>query len=165
MDPTVVDLKKSVVKFVDGSGTPKVLTLKLDEGNLTYSVKKNREYRKDRGNLDTVRDGDDEPMEVTLQCRFHSIKSDTGETVTPFEFLTKTGAASAYVTTAADTCAPYAIDIVVEITNDCGSVKDEVLTFSEFRYEDIGGDFGAGQLSISGKCNAVMPTSVRTTLS
>lgn len=161
-DPTVIDLKDSVIKFVDGSDTPKELTLKIDEGNLTFTCKKNREYRKDRGNLDTVRDGDEEPMEISLQCRFHSLISDTGETVTPFEFLTKTGAASAYVTTGADACAPYAIDIVVERTNNCGSVEDEVMTFPEFRHEEIGGDFSAGTLSISGKCNAEYPTSVRT---
>ena len=162
--PTVMDLKDVVIKFVDGSGTPKTLTLKMDEGNLTYSEKRNREYRLDRGIIDTVRDGDQEPLEVSLQGRFSALTSDTGEDVTVTEFLRQEGAASAHVTTATDTCAPYAIDIVAERTN-CGTVLDEVITFSEFRYEEIGGDFGAGQLSITGKCNAVKPTSIRTALS
>lgn len=164
MDPTVIDLKKVTLKLVDGDSPANSLTIKMDDGNLTYSQKKNREYRLDRGTLDTVRDGDEEPMEVSFQGRFNSITSDTGESITITEFLTKTGAGSALVTTAADACAPYAVDIQVEITNDCGTVLDEVITFPEFRYEEIGGDFSAGQLSVSGKCNAEAPTSIRTAL-
>jgi len=100
-------------------------------------------------------------MEVTLECRFSAIISGDGEDVTPSEFLKKEGAASAYLSTSGD-CEADTIDIVVEITHDCGTVLDEIITFEKFAYTSIGGDFKAGTLSIQGTCVSVKPSSVRT---
>lgn len=164
-EPSIMDLKKATIKFVDGAGTPAELTLKIDEGNLQFTSKFNMEYKRDRGKLatGTVREGDEEPMDVSLECRFSAVKSSTGESITVMEFLKQTGAGSSLTTTGA-ACEPFAVDIVVTIDQNCGTVPDEIITFPAFRVESIGGSFKDGTLSLSGKCKAVMPTSVRTTL-
>lgn len=158
-----IDLKNSTVYFVDGTGTPKTLEIKIDEGNLTYTVKRNLEAKKNRGILDYIKEGDQENMDVSLECRFAGIKSDTGEYVLPYEFLTKTGAASSYVSTGGANCEAYCIDIVVHVVRDCGTLLNEIITFPKFTYSSIGGDFKAGTLSVQGICNATAPTSIRTT--
>lgn len=166
-EPSVMDLKNCTVKFKDGATpTPNSLTLYIDEGNLTYRVRREIEYKLNRGSLTgaAVREGDEQPMELTISCRFNAIRSSAGDPVTVQEFLYREGQASAYVTTGAE-CEPYAVDVVVEINYSCGTVVDEVVTFPDFRYEDVGGDFRAGTLELTGRCQAVKPTSVRSNLS
>ena len=163
-EPRSFDLKKCQLQLVDGSGTPKTLTVKFGEGNLTYTQRKNREYKLDRGKLATgeVRDGDDEPMEVSFDGVFTKLTSSTGEAVSIPEFLDQIGAASSHATTG-DACEPYAIDLVLSVDAACGTIEDEIITFDQFRYEELNGDFGEGTISVTGKCKAVRPTSVRTT--
>lgn len=164
-EPKQMDLKDCSVFLVDGTNTPNELELKIDEGNITWSRKRNIEVKKDRGVLDYMKEGDEEAMDVKLECRFSTLKSSSGDPVTPYEFFTKTGAASSYASTAA-VCAADAVDIRIEVDRNCGTtVEDEIITFSDFTYESIDGDFRAGTLSVSGKCLAVGPTSVRTTFS
>lgn len=164
-EPKAMDLKNCTVKLVDGTTpTPNELELKIDEGNIQWERKRNIEAKKDRGNLDYLKEGDQEPMTVQLECRYSCIKSSTGDPVTPYEFLTKTGNASSFLSTG-PLCAADTVDIVVETDQTCGTtVEDEITTFADFAYETIGGDFRNGTLSISGLCNAVGPTAVRTTL-
>lgn len=164
-EPKAMDLKNCTVIFRDGtSPTPYELEIKVDEGNITWEEKRNIEVKRDRGELDYMKEGDEEPCEVSLECRFACLISSSGDSVTPYEFLKKSGAASSYVSTAG-LCAADAIDIVVEVDQDCGTtVEDEIITFSDFTYESIGGDFKAGTFSVKGKCNAVGPSSTRTTL-
>lgn len=163
-EPVKIDLKNTVVKLKDGTGTPKELELVMDDGNLTYTINREVEYTPNRGKLTggSVREGDEQPLSLSFQGRFSKIRSDSGELVSIEEFLTKTAAASAHVTVG-DPCEPYAVDIEVTITPPCGTIKKEIITFPEFRYEEIGGDFQAGQVDVSGRCNAVLPTSIRTT--
>lgn len=163
-EPRSFDLKKCQLQLVDGSGTPKTLTFTFDEGNFTFTQRKNREYKLDRGKLASgeVRDGDDEPLEVSFDGRFNKVTSSSGEAVSVMEFLDQIGAASSHVTTG-DACEPYCIDLVLSVDAACGTIPDEIITFDQFRYEEIGGDFGEGTISISGKCKVVRPTAVRTT--
>lgn len=159
-----VDLKDATIKILDGTTpTANEITLTIGEGNLTWSEKRNIEYVKDRGVLDTTREGDEEPVDVSLEVVFDNLTSSTGLPITPREALKQLGQASAWVTTGGE-CEPYAVDIQVDVDVSCGTVEDERITFSEFRFEDIGGDFRAGTLSITGKCNETTPTAIRTVL-
>jgi hypothetical protein len=163
-EPKAMDLKSCTIIFKDGTGTPNELELKMDDGTLQWTVARDIQVKLDRGEIDYLKEGDEVPMKIQIEGRFAAIKSSSGDLVTPFEFLTKTGGASAYLSTAA-VCAADAVDIVVEFDHNCGTtVQDEIITFSDFTYEEIGGDFKDGTLSISGICNARFPTSVRTTL-
>ena len=163
--PKAMRLKNCTVRFLDGTTpTPNELELKIDDGNLTWTGSRQIDVKLDRGELDYLEEGDDVPCEVSIDCRFDAIKSSTGDDVTVYEFLTKTGAASSYKSTA-DLCAADAVNIEVEVSHDCGTtVEDEIITFADFTYEKIGGNFKDGTLSISGKLNSKHPTSIRTTL-
>lgn len=162
-EPVTLDLKEGTIYFLDGATTPATLEVHLDDGNLQYTRRRNIEYKKDRGLLDHTREGDQEPMDVSLECRFNALKSQSGNPITLTEFLEREGAGSSLVTTGG-ACEPYAIDIHVQLNRNCGTTQDEIFKFEEFRFEEIGGDFKAGTLSITGKCNRVKPSSELTTL-
>lgn len=161
----VIDIKNAIIKFVDGStgtGSPNELQIKVGEGNLTWTERKEREYLLDRGNIDEVRNGDQTPMEVSLDFNFENyVAISSSGTPTPIEALKQTGEASSWVSTDTDTCRPYAIDIVIVHDPECGTGNVETITFPDFRYEEIGGDLRAGTFSCTGRCNAEEPTSVR----
>jgi hypothetical protein len=159
-----VSLKNSVIVIKDGGSNE--ITVKVGEGNLTYSEKKNREYKLDRGNLagGTIRDGDDVPLELKIDATWEYISGAVGsDECTIEDALKQRGGASAWESTDDDICQPYAVDIEVTYTPDCGSADAEVLTFPDFRWESIDHDLKAGTFSISGKCNCTEPTSSRDT--
>jgi hypothetical protein len=132
---------------------PHQLQIKLGEGNLTYTEKKARQYIKDRGRLSTVRNADEEPVEVKMDAQWEFIRASTGLPPSIEDVLKQRGEASTWVTSATDPCEPYAVDVIIEYTPPCGNVEMEIITLSDFRYEDLPHDTKAGTISISGKCN------------
>ena len=156
-----IDIKDCTITIKDGTTPANSLEVKIGEGNLTYSERVNREYTKDRGLLDIVRDGDEEALELRIDAVWEYIKEDSGETPTIEDALKQRGGASAWVSVDADTCQPYAVDIELEYAPDCTSDDKETLTFTEFRYEQCDHDLRAGTISISGHCNVTQPTSQR----
>jgi hypothetical protein len=129
------------------------LTIKVGEGNLTYSEKQNVEYKKDRGLLDTVRLGDEEPLDVSFEFWWEFLKASTGGTPTIEDVLKKRGEAADWVTTSDDECEPYCVDIVVLYTPPCSGEDAEEIVLREFRWESLNHDLKAGTISVSGKCN------------
>jgi hypothetical protein len=160
-----MDLKECTLIFQDGTPTtPNELTVDIDEGNITWTETYNVEPKLNRGLLDYIKAGDEAPMQVSLEFRFATLRSSSGDPVSPYEFATKTNGASGYLTTG-NACDPYAFNIIVEVNGNCGTtIQDEIITFPDFAKQEIGGDIGAGQFSMSGICNAIRPTSVRTVL-
>jgi len=129
----------------------------IGEGDLKYTEADQYKYDLDRGELDTVRRGDDVPMEVTTNFTFDQVKSGTGEAITPIEALKGTGAASEWVTSSADLCEPYAVDVVVEDVRPCGASASSTYTFPDFRSEKRDYDIKNATIAVSGKCNALEP--------
>lgn len=161
----VIDLKKCIIKFKDGSGTPKELQIKIGEGTISYDEKRNIIYDMDRGKLDSVRAGDEVPMDVRLTIRWEWLKSLTGASVpTPEEVLKRNGVAATlgWTSSDADLCAPYAIDIEIKFDPDCSDLGYETIILPDFRWESLGHDPKAGTLDVSGKCNAKMASVTRT---
>ncbi len=160
----IIDLKKCTLKIVDGDGTPNELEIKLGEGNITFSEKQTMEYILDKGLLDEVREGDQVPMDVSLNAVWEYMTGRT--TVTDSETirdaLTKTGECAGWVSTDTDACRPYAVDLVIEYVptpTTCGD--KETITFPDFRLESFDGDLRGGSFSIAGKCNVTKATVVR----
>jgi len=163
-----VDLKQVIFKIKDGTTVPNEITITVGEGNLTWSEKKNIEYKLDRGTLDSVRLGDQAPVEVSFDIRWDFIMGSTatGALPTPYEALTNSGTAASWASAdTADPCNPYAVDLEFVHTPACtltGTLNDvETITFTDFRYESIDFDFSSGQISVSGKANIEAPTVVR----
>ena len=159
-----IDLKDATFTFSDGTAvTPLTIDIKIGEGNLTFTERVEREYTLDRGNLDEVRNGDQTPVDVSLDFVWEYIKGTggTGVPPTPIDVLKQIGAASTWVSTDSDLCRPYAIDVIITYAPQFGTSVTETITLPDFRYEELGYDLRAGTISCSGKCNVTQATEVR----
>lgn len=152
-----IDFKDMVIKIKDGTTvTPKEITVVVGEGSFSYTETKNRNYVLDRGLLDTVRDGDEAPVEVSFDATWEKITVGSGVTggvPTVEDAIKQQGAASDWVSTSADACEPYAVDIECTYTPSCGTDGSGTITLADFRWESINHDVKAGTLAFSGKCN------------
>lgn len=162
-----IDLKNCTIRILDGTpGTPNSVDVKVGDGNVTFKESKPRTYELDKGKLDTVRDGDEVPVDVTMAFSWEWLKADTGLPPTPVDALKKRGNASAWVTSSADTCEPYAVDIEIIANPNCtDGTKAEDILLADFRYEELNYDIKAGQISVTGKCNITEATITRITAS
>lgn len=150
-----IDLKYCTLRISDGtSPDPKWIEMKIGDGTLSWDEKRNMEYKLDRGVLDTVREGDEVPMDVKFDLMYEFVRSSTTNVPTPEEALKKVGQAAGWASTSSDACEPYAVDIVVIYAPPCGGEKKEVVILPDFRWEDLNHDLKAGTISCSGKCNA-----------
>lgn len=157
-----IDLKHATLYLRDGtSPTKKTLEVKIGTGTFTYDEKKNMEYQKDRGNLDVVREGDQQEMDVKFDFKWDFLRADGGSTPTVEEFLKQVGVASAYVSSDPDTCQPFAVDVILLYVPPCGGTKNEKIVCPLFRYESLAHDAKSGQVSVSGKCNVTQATVTR----
>jgi len=155
-----IDLKNCTVLFKDGGSNS--IEIKVGEGTLTYNEQQTREYKLDRGTLDTVRNGDDTPVEVSIDLVWEWLRAHGTSEPTPEEAVKKVGAAAAWATSdTTDACAPYSIDIEVTHNPDCGSELNEVILLSYFRWETLPHDLKAGTLVCTGKCNITQATVTR----
>ncbi len=142
--------------------SPIELEIKIGDGNLTYTEASEYEYDLDRGLLDTVRSGDQVPMDVSLDFVYEYITTGTSETTSPMDALKKIGDASEWRSSSSDPCEPYSVDIVVIHTPICTTQEIETTVFPDFRSESREPDLGEASISVSGRCNATQPTITRT---
>lgn len=132
---------------------PEQIEVKIGEGNLTWSEKKEYVYLLDRGDLDTVKEGNEVPVEISMEFVYEHVTTGTSEDITPVDAIKRIGSAVDWISSAADQCEPYAVDLVVEHNVPCGTTQDETLTFADFRWESLDFDLSAATISVSGKCN------------
>ncbi len=142
--------------------TSNQVEVKIGDGNVTYTENKEYEYELDRGVLDTVREGDEQPMDVTIDFVYEFVTTGTNEAITVVDALKGKGGAAEFVSSSADPCEPYAVDI--EIEHDpgaCGGAQKEITTFPDFRHDTLEFDLSEATISATGRCNATEPTIVR----
>jgi len=146
----------SVITFL-----PIRIEVKIGEGNLTYTENKEYEYLTDKGNLDTVREGNEVPMDVVMDFVYEFVRTGTSEVVTPVDALKNIGGAAEWVSSSSDPCEPYSVDIIILHVPPCGTAQDETTTFPEFRHDTLEFDLSAATISSTGRCNATEPEIVR----
>ncbi len=137
------------------------LDITIGEGNLTYTEAKEYEYILDRGVLDTVREGDDQPVEVSLEFAYEYVTTGTNEAITPVDAIKKINGAAEWVSSSADLCEPYAVDLEIERVLNCGTAEDEITLLSDFRFESLEYSLQDATISVSGKCNVTDATVTR----
>ena len=143
---------------------PNNISVKIGEGNLTYSEKRPVEFKLDKGVLDTVRTADEEPIDVSFDFTWEYITAATGAGVPTVEdALKRLSDASAWFNASSDACRPTCINISVDNNPTCAGVQKEVLEIYEFYHETLDHDMDAGQVSCSGRANSQYATSVRIT--
>jgi hypothetical protein len=140
---------------------PQELEIKIGDGNLTYTEANEYEYDLDRGVLDSVRAGDQVPLDLNLDFVYEYITTGTAETISPMDALKGIGGASGWVSSSADGCEPYAVDVEVVHTPICTTQEIETTVFPDFRSESREPDLGEASVSVSGRCNVVQPTVTR----
>jgi hypothetical protein len=153
-----IPAKDDVITFL-----PQRLEVKIGEGNLTYSEKKEYEYLRDRGNLDTVKEGDEQPVEISLEFVYEFIRSSSGGDITPVDAIKQVGEASDWISSSSDLCEPYAIDMRAKHCVPCGTDEDEDILLQDFRWESLDYDLQAATIAVSGKCNISDATVTRST--
>lgn len=141
--------------------TSQQIEVTIGEGNLTWTEAKEYEYLLDRGDLDTVKEGDEQPLEISLDFVYEYITTGTSESVTPVDAVKGSGGAAEWVSAADDLCEPYAVDIEVLHCVPCGTDEDELVVFPDFRYESLEYDLSAATISMSGHCNVSEATVTR----
>ena len=156
-----------------GSDTPTVsdvisfqsqeLEVTIGEGNLTWTEAKEYEYLLDRGDLSTVKEGDEQPLEISLEFVYDHVTQGTGEAVTPVDAVKGSGGAAEWVSSSSDLCEPYAVDMVVRHCVPCGANEDEETTFPDFRFESLEYDLSEATIAVSGRCNASEAVPLRST--
>ena len=152
----IFDLKFATLTIKGASGgSQEDVVVKLGEGNLTANIQRNMEYRLDGGTLDSVREGDEVPMEVSFEGNWETLQTTGVQASAPCVLAALKATGNSTNTT--DTCQPACCDLVLSYAPDCAADNDQEITFSEFRYESFQMDANAGTISVSGKCMIVEP--------
>lgn len=132
------------------------LAIRVGEGTLTWSEKKPREYKKDRGRLYEVRNADEEPMDVTMQFMYELLTASSGDPPTPSDVLKRRGEAADWESTASDPCSPYCVNIRLDHRPaGCTTFEVERVVLPFFYYESMDHNPKEGSINVQGKCNAV----------
>lgn len=156
----LIDLKNATIRLQSGDDH---IDVKIGEGNLDFTEKRNIEVVKSRGELYTMREGDEEAMEVSFQFVWESLESATGEDPPTIEDVLKhQGNAVNWNSTNPDPDAPFCIDIEVDYVKPtaCGGDPDEpeTLLLKQFNYEQLAHSLKDATVDCSGKCNETVAT-------
>lgn len=140
----------------------RTLEIKVGEGNLTYNEQREFEYTLDRGNLDTVRELDQQPLEVSLDFIWEFLAA-TGTAVVPTieDVFKKRGPAASWTSSSSDPCEPFAVDVEIEYVPPCGGEQREIITLPDFRWESLDHNIQDASVAVSGRCNAIQATVAR----
>lgn len=142
---------------------PIELEIKLGEGNFTYDETREIEFIRDRGLIDTYREGDEQPMDVAFDFTWEFIKAIVGSgTPTIEEALKQTGEASVWVSSnTSDPCAAYVVDVEIVNAPNCGGILAEIIRLPQFFYTQLSHDSDAASVSVTGQCNATQAVITR----
>lgn len=132
---------------------PQRITIKIGEGDLTWTESRELIYDRDRDLLDTVRLGQEQPVSVDLNFTFEYVTTESGQNITPVDALTQTGEATEWVSSSSDLCEPYAVDIYVIHDVPCGTDQDQDFRFPDFRWESLDYSIQDATIAVSGQCN------------
>jgi hypothetical protein len=146
--------------YVDGgviTFKPQELEIKIGDGNLTYTEHAEYQYLLDRGDLDSVREGNQVPMDVKVECVYEHITTGTSEQISPLDALKGKGKAAEWVSASADLCEPYCVHVLVRHTPPCGTSEREQTAFPMFRADSREINVKDATIAISGKCKATEP--------
>ncbi len=163
---TLITITPALIVATTASGSVtfggRKLEVKVGEGNLTFTEPAPREYVKNRGLLDTVRNADEEPMDVSFDFVWEFLSA-VGNSATPTlkEVLKQTGEASTWLSTSSDACEPYCINIEIAYDPACGGANTELIELNEFRYETLEHNVRDAQISCTGKCNVIEAVETR----
>ena len=140
---------------------PQRIQIAIGDGDLSWTENRELIYDLDRDQLDTVRLGEDQPLEVELAFTFVYVTTESGQEITPVDALKRIGEATEWVSSSSDLCEPYAVDIYAIHCVPCGTDQDQDFLFADFRYESLEYSIQDASIAVSGRCNVTDVTSTR----
>lgn len=140
---------------------PHQIEITIGDGNCTYDEKRTFKYIRNRGQLDTVRQDQDEPVDVSIDATWEFLRAPSGDPPTIEDALKNRGVASGWESSSDDSCEPYAVDIEIDYDPPCTGEQFERILIEDFRYESINHDLKMGVLAIKGKANVTEATVTR----
>jgi archaellum component FlaF (FlaF/FlaG flagellin family) len=143
---------------------PQRLQIAIGDGDLNWTEGREMIYDLDRDILDTVRQGQDQPLEVDLAFTFEYVTTESGQAITPVDAIKRIGEASEWVSSSSDLCEPYSVDIYVIHCVPCGSDEDQDLLYQDFRYESLEYSIRDASIAVSGRCNVTDVVTTRADL-
>lgn len=154
-----IDLRNATIRIADGGVN--YIDVKIGEGTLEYTEKREIEFVKSRGQLDTVRDNEEQPIEVSMTFIWEFIFGGGTEEITVEDALKKRGNASAWVSVSADAKAPYCVNLEVIYIPPCAGVKTETLVLAQFHFIELAHNLKDGAVALKGNCNISSAISTR----
>lgn len=159
------NLTHGSLQIQDGtSPTPNSITVACMKGDLKWEDKQESKTVLNRGALFEFTRGEESPCMISFSMAFERVEAKPGDAdPTPYEAMTKTGAASAWVSTLANKLnSPHGCRLVFTLQDVEGADADgynEVLTFEDFVADTKSFSEGdaANEFSISGKALRLRP--------
>lgn len=162
---STIDLKGTTIRLRDGTPTtPNYIDVKIGEGTLTWNEKREIHFNKSRGDLDTVRIGDDIETDVAFQFEWSFITASSGDPPTVEDVLKHRGAAASWLSATPitqDPDAPFSINIDILYTPICGDVEPENYIFPQYHYTSLAHDIRNGTVDCQGQMNSTEPIVTR----
>jgi hypothetical protein len=149
-------LNAAVITFL-----PQRIEISIGDGDLSWTENREIIYDRDRDLLDTVRLGEEQPLEIDLAFTFEYVTTESGQTITPVDAIKRIGEATEWVSSSSDLCEPYAVDIYVLHCVPCGTDQDQDFLFQDFRYESLDYSIQDASIAVSGRCNVTDVTTTR----
>lgn len=156
---TAIDLKATTIKIRDNGANFVLVT--IGNGDLNYTERRNLEYVLNLGSLDDVVENDEVPVDVRMDFTWEYLSSPSAGVPSPSDALKQLNLASSWVSTDADVCRKFAVDLEVEHTPVCETNDMETITLPDFRYEELDQQLRNKTISASGKCNVTQATVLR----
>jgi hypothetical protein len=146
-----IDLRNTTLRIAERSGS--YIDVKIGEGELTWSEKRQIDFVKSRGELDTVRENEEVPLELSLVFIWEHIMAGSGEPVTVEDALKKRNGASGWTSTSTDTKAPYCVNILLYNVPPCTGVQTETILFQQFHWIELAHSLKDATVALKGNCN------------
>jgi len=141
---------------------------KIGEGNLTYSEKQALVYIRDRGFIDTVKLGDQMPIDVSMDFTWEFLRgmpnplASGGAPVITYvptfeEAFKQIGNAVQWKSSSIDPCEPYCVEVIIMDIPTCLTDAERV-QLSQFRWESFDHDLKGAKVAVKGTCNIGLAT-------
>lgn len=128
------NLRDATITIKDGAAA--TLVIPISSGDLAWTEKRPTTVLKNRGRIDSRKNGDEMEMDLSFSFMFEQYSHDNGGTgISVIDALKGKGGASAWVST--DSCGPFAVDIEFKIENPCSPGEYEVLVFPKFHADTL----------------------------
>lgn len=159
------NLRDGQLVINDGSTVPQTLTVVLDNGDLSWTEKKNPKINRDRGALHSHRPGDDEPVQLKFSLMWTQLigKSVTSGNATEFyEMVNNLDNTFASVAGCGEN---FSLEYEFTVTAPCLAVSgnSEKITFAEVFLDELqmGEGDDANKIDFSGTDFEPKPTITR----